>query len=129
VKSWRGATSLKDITDGTSLTLLAGEVGRAVSESGQAFNGDHVPYEWVGIRRPFCQRCTLPPRPASTPDDGVSWGDGGFGSGHSGVVLFVMCDASVQAIARETDLNVMDRFASRSRDDMAELTGTATTCQ
>lgn len=129
VKSWRGATSLKNITDGTSLTLLAGEVSRVVSESGQAFNGDHVPYEWVGIRKPFCQRCTLPPRPASTPDDGVSWGDSGFGSGHPGVVLFVMCDASVQAIARETDLNVMDRFASRSRDDMAELTGTATTCQ
>src|SRR6185503_5556246 len=40
VKSWRGATKLKNIVDGTSLTLLAGEVGRAISEGGHAYNGD-----------------------------------------------------------------------------------------
>ena len=119
VKSWRGATSFRHITDGTSVTLLAGEVSRSISENGQAFNGDHVPYEWIGSRAPFCQRCDVPQ---------VDGGDSGFGSGHSGVVLFVMCDASVQSISRDADLNVLDRFATRAGDDLAELTGTAMTC-
>ena len=128
VKSWKGATSLKSITDGTSQTLLAGEVGRDVSESGHAFNGDHSPYEWIGLRQPFCQRCSLPPLPPGVTDDGVSWGDRGFGGGHPGTVLFVMCDASVQSISRETDLNVLDRMATRAGDDLADLNGTAPTC-
>ena len=119
VKSWKGATSLKSISDGTSQTLLAGEVSRALSENGHAFNGDHVPYEWIGIRAPFCQRCNMAE---------AEGGDFGFGGGHPGVVLFVMCDASVQSISREADLNVLDRMATRAGDDLAELGGTAPTC-
>jgi prepilin-type N-terminal cleavage/methylation domain-containing protein len=128
VRSWRGATSLKNITDGTSLTLLAGEVGRASSEGGHAFNGDHLPYEWVGNRKPFCQRCLLPPNPDRSAPPSSEFGDDGFGSGHSGVVLFVMCDASVQSVAREADLNVLDRMATRAGDEVWDLNSTAPTC-
>jgi prepilin-type N-terminal cleavage/methylation domain-containing protein len=119
VKSWKGATSFKSISDGTSQTLLAGEISKALSESGHAFNGDHVPYEWIGIRAPFCQRCDVAE---------VDGGDFGFGGGHPGTVLFVMCDASVQSISRETDLNVLDRMATRAGDDLADLGGSAPTC-
>jgi hypothetical protein len=119
VRSWKGATSLKSITDGTSNTLLAGEVSRAFAESGHAFNGDFTPYDWIGFRAPFCQRCDL----AST--DG---GDSGFGGAHAGVVQFVMCDGSVRSISRDTDLNVLDRFATRAGDDLADLNGVAPTC-
>jgi type II secretory pathway pseudopilin PulG len=127
VRSWKGATSLKNITDGTTQTLLAGEVSRAISESGHAYNGDFAPYEWVGFRKPFCQRCVLPPQsdPSQQPSE---YGDFGFGGGHPGVVLFVMCDASVQSISREADLNVLDRMATRAGDDLYDLNGSATTC-
>jgi prepilin-type N-terminal cleavage/methylation domain-containing protein len=128
VSSWRGATKLKHITDGTSLTLLAGEVGRAVSEGGHAYNGDFLPYEWVGHLSPFCQRCSLVPNPDTTAPPNINYGDRGFGGNHPGVVLFVMCDSSVKAISRDADLNVLDRMATRARDDHYEESGTATTC-
>jgi hypothetical protein len=134
VLGWRGATSLKNISDGTSLTLLAGEVGRGRSESGHAFNGDHYPYEFIGSRansdKGFCQRCDLPPDTrASTPEDEKqNFGDIGFGGNHSGVVIFAMCDASVQSIQRDIDLNVLDRMATRSGDDLYDINGSATQC-
>ena len=128
VRSWRGATSLKNITDGTSLTLLAGEVGRASSEGGHAFNGDHVPYEWIGNRKPFCQRCLLPPNPDRNAPASSEFGDDGFGSGHPGVVIFAMCDASVQSISRETDLNVLDQMATRAGDEVYDVNGSAAVC-
>jgi prepilin-type N-terminal cleavage/methylation domain-containing protein len=127
VRSWRGATKLKDISDGTSLTLLAGEVSRYISDGGQVFNGDYSPYEWVGRLLPFCQRCGLPRDPAGSATN-LNFADRGFGSNHPGVVLFVMCDGSVQATSREIDLNVMDRMATRANDDHYDLNGTAATC-
>jgi hypothetical protein len=132
VVGFRATTSLKHITDGTSLTLLVGEVGRGSSESGHVFNGDHDPAELIGHDAPFCERCDLPPVPpgvTATPDQKRTvYGDHGFGSTHSGVVLFVMCDASVQAISRDTDLNVLDRMATRAGDEVYDLNGTATEC-
>jgi prepilin-type N-terminal cleavage/methylation domain-containing protein len=117
--SWKAETSLKHITDGTHLTLLAGEVGKRTSESGHAFNGDHFPGFWIGEDAPFCQRCDL---------SEAQGGDWGFGGGHPGVVLFVMCDSSVKSLSRDTDLNVLDRMATRAADDVYDLTGTAPSC-
>ena len=102
--NFRAETSLKNITDGTSLTLLGGEVGRAESESGHAFNGDHNAAIWAGEESPFCQRCDL---------NRKEGGDGGFGSVHAGIVLFVMCDASVQAVSKEVNLAVLDRIVPK----------------
>ena len=92
VLRWEALTSLKSITDGTSKTLLGGEVGRAISERTHAFNGDFFPGFWVGLLEPFCDKCT------QSTDEG---GDQGFGGAHNGVVMFVMCDSSVQAISHE----------------------------
>jgi prepilin-type N-terminal cleavage/methylation domain-containing protein len=128
VRAWKGATKLKDISDGTSLTLLAGEVGRRVSESGHAYNGDHEPYEWIGHLAAFCQRCGHPVKPPGSSEPDILFADFGFGGNHPGVVLFVMCDTSVKAIPRETDLNVLDRAATRANDDMYDLAGTEPTC-
>jgi prepilin-type N-terminal cleavage/methylation domain-containing protein len=132
VVSFQGEVSFANITDGTSNTLMIGEVGRGLSEAGHVFNGDHDPAELIGHDAPFCQRCDLPPVPpgvTATADEKKSiYGDGGFGGNHSGVVLFVMCDASVQAISRETDLNVLDRMATRAGDDVFDINGTATQC-
>jgi prepilin-type N-terminal cleavage/methylation domain-containing protein len=119
VVGFKAMTSLKSITDGTSLTLLGGEVGKLESEGGHAYNGDHFPGLWIGEQSPFCVKCNQ-----NSKEDG----DPGFGGNHSGVVLFAMCDGSVQSISRETDLRVLDRMATRAGDDHYTLDGTAESC-
>jgi hypothetical protein len=116
---------LKDVIDGTSKTLLAGEVGRGTSERGHAFNGDHFPGVHIGWGRTsssdhqgFCER------PANGPNDPEP-GDGGFGSVHTGVVLFVMCDGSVQPISKDTELKVLDAMATRAGGETYTLEGGA----
>jgi prepilin-type N-terminal cleavage/methylation domain-containing protein len=121
-QSWSALTSLKSITDGTSKTLLGGEVGRREAERTHAFNGDYFPGVWVGELRPFCTKCT------QTKDEASDSETRGFGGAHSGVVNFVMCDSSVQAIAKDINGPVLDRMATRAGDDPYEVTGTATPC-
>jgi prepilin-type processing-associated H-X9-DG protein len=120
VLSFDGRTGLHNITDGTSKTLMGGEVSRALAESGHAFNGDHLPGEWIGEQNPFCQKCGL------SRDEG---GDSAFGSMHSGVVMFAMCDGSVQAISRDINPSVLDRMATRAGDDPYTLDATVTPCE
>jgi prepilin-type N-terminal cleavage/methylation domain-containing protein len=117
---WKAFTSLKNITDGTSKTLLGGEVGKGLSEKVHAFNGDFFPGFWIGEMEPFCQKCGL-----NEDDDG----DEGFGGMHSGIVMFVMCDGSVRAISRETNLAVLDRAATRAGDDPYDFEGSAESCK
>jgi hypothetical protein len=135
--SFKAQTALKHITDGTTHTALIGEVGRRVSETGHAFNGDHSPGVLLGERRPFCQRCEgpAPPTPTSNvsdnsgpPDTDTNYGDGGFGGAHPGVVNFVMCDASVRSVSKETDIAVLDRMATRAGDDHYDINGSAGSC-
>jgi hypothetical protein len=113
-------TKLKDITDGTSKTLLAGEVGKYHSERAHAFNGDHEPGISIGEEEPFCQRCHL---------NSTEGGDEGFGSMHPNVVLFILCDGSVQAISRDTSLAVLDRAATRAGEDPYEFDGNVAPCK
>jgi hypothetical protein len=120
VISFKAETSLKNITDGTSNTLLVGEVGKGESEIGHAFNGDHQPGLPLGEERGFCEKCEL---------NRAEGGDSGFGGVHSGVVLFVACDGSVRSISRETDKRVLDRMATRAGDDQYDENGTAPTCR
>jgi prepilin-type processing-associated H-X9-DG protein len=123
-------TSFKNITDGTSKTLLGGEVGKGDSEKSQAFNGD-TSGEFAGEVHQFCARCTFPPVPLGltlSADDKLNYGDSGFGGAHNGVVNFAMCDASVQGISRDIDPKVLDRMTTRAGDDPYEITGTAPAC-
>jgi hypothetical protein len=120
---------LKNITDGTSKTLLVGEVGRGTSESGHAFNGNQGG-NFIGELYPFCERCDLAPHPnPNWPANDPAYGDPGFGSAHSGTVLFAMCDGSVQAISAETNLAVMDAMSTRAGDEVYDLSaGQAIPC-
>jgi hypothetical protein len=122
ILSFKARTGLKNITDGTTKTLLGGEVGRATAESSHAFNGDHLPAMWIGRDNPFCQRCGEPREPKPGGDDG-------FGGMHPSMVMFVMCDGSVQAISRDINLDVLDRMATRAGDDPYTLDEAVEPCQ
>lgn len=116
VISFRALTSFAKIIDGTSKTLMIGEVSVRASEAVQVFNGDSLPGLPVGEEQEFCKDCTSPD------------GDLGFGAGHPAVVNFVLCDASVQSINRDVDMRVMDRAATRAQDDMYDFNGSAPSC-
>ena len=120
VLRYKSQTSLKRITDGTSKTFLGGEVSRATAETSHAFSGDFYPGIWVGEANPFCQKCTQ------------TYAEGGetnrFGGAHPGVVMFGMCDGSVQAISRDINTPVLDRMATRAGSDLYEIEGVATPC-
>jgi prepilin-type N-terminal cleavage/methylation domain-containing protein len=129
IVSWDAQTSLKSITDGTSKTLLGGDVSRAEAERSHAFNGDHFPGLWIGELEPFCQRCTLaPPPPGATSAEKLAYGDYGFGGAHPGVTNFVMCDSSVQAFSKDINGAVLDAMATRASSDQYDVNGTATPC-
>lgn len=119
VLSYTPLTSFRSITDGTSKTLLSGEVGKKTGETGQAFNGDNDSGMWIGELKQFCEKCDR---------NAADGGDAGFGSVHNGVVNFVMCDGSVQSLSRGIDPKVLDRMATRAGDDPYEIDGTATAC-
>jgi prepilin-type N-terminal cleavage/methylation domain-containing protein len=123
VLSFNPITGLKDITDGTSKTLLVGEVGRGTSGATPIFNSnDNRTAMPIGEERPFCQRCTAPARPMNVSSDPNNiYGDSGFGGAHGDIVMFLMCDGSVQQISRNVDLAVLDRMATRDGDDPYEL--------
>jgi prepilin-type N-terminal cleavage/methylation domain-containing protein len=125
VLTFRAQTSLKSISDGTSLTFFAGEVGRSTAEATHAFNGDHFPGVFVGefpltnSGHDFCEKCDLPK------DQG---GDNGFGSNHPGVVNFIMCDASVQPISKDISTIVLDNIATRAGGEIFDINGGGQPC-
>jgi prepilin-type N-terminal cleavage/methylation domain-containing protein/prepilin-type processing-associated H-X9-DG protein len=133
VTTFKAETSLKSISDGTSHTAFAGEVGRASSEATHAFNGDHFPGLWMGEYPPdkdhdFCSRCDLPPKPPVGNPPANSYGDEGFGSNHPGVVNFAMCDGSVQGISKEVNTIILDNLATRAGGEVFEIDGAGQPC-
>jgi prepilin-type N-terminal cleavage/methylation domain-containing protein len=121
VLHFRHHISLRNITDGTSHTLLVGEVGRFVSEGSLAFSGDPQSRQGMqlGWRQPFCKKCEF---------SDAEGGDNGFGGAHPSVVMFVAVDGSVRAISKDADLGVLDRMATRAGEDMYDLDSTAPIC-
>jgi prepilin-type N-terminal cleavage/methylation domain-containing protein len=130
VVSFKAQTSLKSISDGTSLTAFAGEVGRVTAEATHAFNGDHFPAVFMGEfkNNDFCERCDLPRKPPGSSEPDSNYGDHGFGSNHPGTVNFVMCDAHVQPVNKDVDPVVLDNMASRAGGEIYDLNGSGQPC-
>jgi hypothetical protein len=107
---WRSRTRFAAITDGLSNTFLIGEKhvpegrnGQAGAGDGSIYNGDPANLNAVriaGVNTPL----------ALTPRDAFR---NQFGSHHTGVVQFVMCDGSVHNVPVATSVEVLRRLAVR----------------
>lgn len=122
VKKFKSRTSMGKITDGTSKTIMCGEVSKSRAESTRAFNGDDNTGIFVGEARP------LAPHPEPEPLPSGYGNQTSFGSSHPGVVQIGMVDGSVQGLSRDIDPTVLDRMAQRDDGEVYELTSSFRTC-
>ncbi len=107
---WVDRIRHKDITDGLSSTILAGEMHVPLGKLGQSpedafiFNGDHV-FNFSRVGGP-----TVP----IVSDIGAS-GNGlvAWGSWHPSRCHFAMSDGSVRSIATALDTDVLGRLCNR----------------
>jgi prepilin-type N-terminal cleavage/methylation domain-containing protein len=140
VQRYISQTNFAKIADGTSKTLMFGEIPGSRSNGWtdnagqektgfQAFNGDNAPGLFVGEAFPFADypetddKWPLYHRKPSGNRMPVS-----FGSSHPGVVQFVMCDGSVQPLGRDINPTVLDRMAQRNDGEVYDINGAMQTC-
>jgi hypothetical protein len=119
IGTYKNHVTIAKITDGTTKTLMFGEISKRRADGFQAFNGDNEASLFLGEARPFDED---PPRSGTDLDD-VS-----FGSAHASVVMFAMCDGSVQAISKDISPMVLDRMAQRNDGEVYDISGTLPTC-
>jgi prepilin-type N-terminal cleavage/methylation domain-containing protein len=122
IASYNPRVSIAKITDGTSKTLMIGEVAKSRADDFQAFNGDTAPALFIGEVRPFAPESEPSPRPANYHDSNS------FGSAHPAVVNFVMVDGSVHSISREVNPRVLDRAAQRNDGEIYSFDGSLPSC-
>jgi prepilin-type processing-associated H-X9-DG protein len=110
-----GRTSLKDVTDGTSKTVMFGEKALPSSMPGNCCS----PTEWeVGMYdnrvmyREGSVARSLRNKPLTTTTDFVPTGaNDGFGSWHPGVCHFLFVDGAVRALSNDTSTAVLGQIA------------------
>lgn len=123
------AIRLAEILDGTSNTILLGEVGHGPDGRGQSnwFVGGDLGVQRVstaGINRPYA---------APMPFDWTMWPEGnaprngpgnivGFGSWHPGGANFAFCDGSVKFLKSTTDLRVLSALGTRAGGEVVSAT-------
>jgi prepilin-type N-terminal cleavage/methylation domain-containing protein len=123
VASYNPRISIAKVTDGTSKTLMIGEISKSRADIFQAFNGDNAPALFLGEAAPF----TPDPEPNPTPANYHR--DFSFGSAHPSVVHFAMVDGSVHPINKDVDMKVMDRAAQRNDGEVYDFGGTLPSCK
>ena len=107
---WADRIKHRDVTDGLSNTLLAGEMHVPIGKLGQSpqdafiFNGDHV-FNSTRVGGP-----TVP-----IVQDMRSEGNGlvSWGSWHAGICHFAMADGSVQALSTSIDTETLGYLCNR----------------
>jgi hypothetical protein len=114
----RQPIALRQITDGLSLTLFAGEKpvfvpdyknGRSLNDDQSAWNGD----DWDGV-------ASTQFIPRRDPTEFIEGFGVPFGAAHPDAVVMVYCDGSVRLVAYDVDPEVHRRSGHRA-DDQLEL--------
>ncbi len=112
---WLDRIGMKDLVDGTSTTMLAGEMHVPIGKLGRApedafiFNGDSV----------FSQaRLGGPTVPISSDPRAEGNALVGFGSWHAGICNFAVSDGSVRSIVSSMDTDTLGRLCNR-KDGLA----------
>jgi prepilin-type N-terminal cleavage/methylation domain-containing protein len=98
---WHSMTSFPKILDGLSTTLLIGEYTRAQANGASSYNGDHSGGGFLG-------------RGSGTLDSPQYPFGEVFASEHPAICQFVFCDGSVHALARDTDMLVLEALVTRA---------------
>jgi prepilin-type N-terminal cleavage/methylation domain-containing protein len=122
VAKYASQTSFAKIIDGTSKTLLCGEVSKSRAEMTQAFNGNDPQGIFAGEDSP------LAPYPEPQPLPPTFFDKTSFGSSHPGVVQVAMVDGSVQGLRGEIDPTVLDRMAQRHDEELYQIDGVMESC-
>ncbi|HEY4261472.1 MAG TPA: DUF1559 domain-containing protein [Schlesneria sp.] len=118
VNAASGSTGMRDLTDGSSMTLMGGETAWNFADylftstpcSGQIRWGYTM---WSSPYPLSTSFSTLGPfNPKATQGDSSRLGN--FRSEHIGVVNMLMCDGSARYISENIDHNLLDSLATRS---------------
>jgi prepilin-type N-terminal cleavage/methylation domain-containing protein len=125
VSTWQSQTTLTDITDGTSNTLLIGEKHvRPASRDGM--NEDRSVFASSNAKNAL-RLAGLDPDgvtqyPLVTSElDATASTNQCFGGPHIGICMFVFCDGSVKGVSTNVDLTTLTRLACRA--DGMPITG------
>jgi prepilin-type N-terminal cleavage/methylation domain-containing protein len=116
--NFKSTVALKNITDGTSKTFLAGEKHVPASQYALETSPDDSIYQGDFIQNHCRGAGTLCP-PAQDPEylgNNPYWGSL-FGSKHPGITQFVFCDGSVRPVQLNVDLVVYEAAATRNQSD------------
>ncbi|TWT61983.1 DUF1559 domain-containing protein [Rubinisphaera italica] len=117
-----GSTRFRDMTDGTTTTLLIGETAFNLPDykfsSGSCMGESRYSYTYWSVPYPGSTACTTEFgfNPHDVKDDGIfddNW-TRTFRSEHKGGVQFTMVDGSVHFIAENISAEVLDALATRN---------------
>jgi prepilin-type processing-associated H-X9-DG protein len=116
------AVRLHDITDGTSNTILVGELSWGNSSTPVPYRGwnrgcGHATSTYG------CEGCRNVAFSINTPASATAGNDLALGSLHPGGANFALCDGSVQYITENVSLSVLLSAASRNGGEPEVTTG------
>jgi prepilin-type N-terminal cleavage/methylation domain-containing protein/prepilin-type processing-associated H-X9-DG protein len=110
-----GQRAFRDITDGTSNTLLLGEVSWNDAKCYRAWHRGTTGATGGGVKNVKYAINTVPYNGSN------NWNDTSFGSNHPGGAMFLLCDGSVRFVTENIDMAIYKGAASRDGGEVSRL--------